>query len=56
MVNELERSCKIIDIELEYQEGQIDEDEIYNKMDVIIREPFVIDVTQYGFSVDEIIE
>ncbi len=56
MINELERSCKIIDIELEYQKGQIDENEIYDKMDAIIREPFVIDVIQYGFSVDEIVE
>lgn len=41
MSNELERACKIVEIELQYQEGKINKEEVGNKIDEIMFTPII---------------
>lgn len=54
MINELERSRKVINVELEYQNRELSKREVYEKIDNIMFTPMVIDITQYGFTINEI--
>lgn len=39
--NELKRGCQIIEVELELQNNKINGEEAFQKMDVLMRTPFV---------------